>query len=78
MCSLENQSLKNLELVFIDDYSTDNSIKKIKKYMEKDNRIKLIKNNNNKGVFRTRYLGQYFQKEHIYISWILMIYSMIF
>ena len=62
ICSLENQSLKTLEFIFIDDYSTDNSIKKIEEYTKKDKRVKLLKNNKNKGVFHTRYLGTVFSK----------------
>ena len=54
--------MKNLEFIFIDDYSTDNSVKEINQYMKKDKRIKLLKNYKNKGVFHTRYLGAIFSK----------------
>lgn len=40
--SLINQTYKNLEIICINDGSTDNSLKLIKDYMAKDNRIKLI------------------------------------
>lgn len=40
--SLINQTYKNIEIIFIDDGSTDNSINIIKKYIKKDNRIKLL------------------------------------
>ena len=42
-----NQSYKNFELLIIDDHSSDNSIKTIKKF--KDKRIKLFINKFNKG-----------------------------
>ena len=67
ICSLENQSLKNLEIIFIDDYSTDNSTKKIEYYMKNDKRISLIKNTRNKGVFHSRYVATLFSiGEYIY------------
>ena len=62
MCSLENQSLKKVEFIFIDDFSTDNSAKKIKQYMKKDKKIRLINNYKNKGVFHSRYLGTIFSR----------------
>ncbi len=40
--SVTNQSLKEIEIICVDDESTDNSSAIIKKYQEKDNRIKRI------------------------------------
>ena len=40
--SIINQTINNIEIICIDDGSTDNSIKIIKEYQKKDNRIKLI------------------------------------
>ena len=37
------QSYKSWELIIVDDYSTDNSINIINKYLNLDTRIKLIK-----------------------------------
>ena len=48
--SMINQSIKPLEIIIIDDASTDESIKVIKSYMKKTNLIKLHKNNKNFGV----------------------------
>nr|DAH71985.1 MAG TPA: hypothetical protein [Caudoviricetes sp.] len=42
--SVLNQTYKNLELIIVDDMSTDSSVETIKKYMEKDKRIHLIQN----------------------------------
>lgn len=54
--SLINQSFYNCEFIFIDDGSTDKSSDIIKKYMKKDNRIVLFKQEN-KGVSEARNLG---------------------
>ena len=37
--SVQNQSLKNIEKIIIDDCSSDDSIKVIEKYMKEDRRI---------------------------------------
>lgn len=47
--SVINQSYENWELIIIDDFSTDNSINIINKYLNQYNRIKLIKLNNRSG-----------------------------
>ena len=49
--SVQNQIIKEFELIFIDDFSTDNSVKIIEKFMHYDDRIKLIRNKKNKGTF---------------------------
>lgn len=46
--SLLEQSNDNWEHIFIDDMSTDSSCEIIKKYLKKDNRIKLLKNKQKK------------------------------
>lgn len=45
--SILNQSYKNFEFIIIDDASTDDSLKIIKKYAKKDKRIKLLQNKTN-------------------------------
>ena len=45
--SVINQSYKNLEIIIVDDWSTDNSWKICDEYAEKDKRIKLIHQKNN-------------------------------
>ena len=52
--SIQNQSIKNLEIIIIDDCSTDNSNEIIKKYQEEDNRIILIKHEVNQGKIKSR------------------------
>ena len=50
--SVLDQTFKDWELVIVDDCSTDNSIEKIKPYLE-DERIQLFKNNVNMGYIST-------------------------
>ena len=54
---IEQQSLKDIELIFIDDCSPDNSSQIIKELMEIDKRIVYIRNEKNKGVFYSRNIG---------------------
>ena len=44
-----NQTYKNIELVFSDNYSTDNTVEIINSY--KNDRIKLFKNQTNEGIY---------------------------
>lgn len=55
--SIESQSLKNIEIIAINDCSTDNSLKMLKKFSKKDNRIKIINNDRNHGLFYSRAKG---------------------
>ena len=55
--SILNQSYENLEIILIDDASTDNSKEIIKKYALKDSRIKPFYSEVNHGVSRTRNIG---------------------
>ena len=54
--SIINQTYKNIEIILIDDGSTDNSLDICKKYEHVDNRIKLL-STENKGVSSARNLG---------------------
>ena len=47
--SVINQTYSNWEMIIVDDCSPDKSNEIIEKYMQKDNRIKLIKLNKNNG-----------------------------
>ena len=57
--SVQNQKLKEYELIFIDDFSIDNSTKIIQKFEENDKRIKLIRNKKNMGTSYSRFIGEY-------------------
>ena len=52
--SIQNQSLQNIEIIIIDDGSTDNSVKLIEKYQKDDNRIILLKHEFNLGKIKSR------------------------
>ena len=55
--SIQNQNMIDLEIILVDDFSNDNSINIIKSLQEKDERIILIKNKKNRGIFYTRCIG---------------------
>lgn len=66
LCSLINQTLKDIEVICINDCSTDSSLDIIKKYSEKNDRIKYIKQSTNKGEIVAKYTGlQMAQAEYI-------------
>ena len=52
--SIQNQQLKDIEIILIDDYSSDDTINIIRKYMEEDPRIRLIKNDNNHKILYSK------------------------
>lgn len=51
--SVLSQTYADFEYIIIDDCSNDNSVEIIKKYMEKDNRIKLYTHDKNQGLIST-------------------------
>ncbi len=53
MESLLAQTHKNIEIIVVDDCSTDGTYEKLNVYRQKDSRIKLIKNIANKGFVET-------------------------
>lgn len=55
--SIQYQNFKDLEIIFVDDNSIDNSIDIIEKYQKDDERIVLLKNGKNKGTFISRNVG---------------------
>ena len=55
--SLISQSYKNIEIICIDDASTDASLLILEAFAEKDERIKIIKNKENKGIAYCRNIG---------------------
>lgn len=65
--SILNQTYKNLEILVINDGSTDNSMSIIESYCAEDNRIILISNHINLGLIKTLNLGIDLAKGH-YIS----------
>ena len=55
--SIQNQFFDNIEIILIDDYSSDNSIKIIEKLQKDDKRIILLKHKYNKGTLISRIDG---------------------
>ena len=52
--SVQNQSLKNIEIIVIDDCSLDNSTEVVKEYQKEDERIILISHDTNEGEIKSR------------------------
>ena len=52
--SIQNQPMKDIEIIFVDDGSTDNSVKVIEKFQKYDKRMILIKQEVNKGTLISR------------------------
>ncbi|EKP7814543.1 glycosyltransferase family 2 protein, partial [Campylobacter jejuni] len=55
--SVINQTYKNLDIILVDDGSIDNSLNIAKEYAKKDERIKIIHNEENLGTFAARNNG---------------------
>ena len=55
--SIQNQLFENIEIIFVDDFSKDNTIKIIEDCQKKDKRITLIKQKKNKGTLKSRNIG---------------------
>lgn len=55
--SLRSQTLKDIEIVTVNDGSTDNSLKILKRLSKIDNRIKIINNDRNHGALYSRAMG---------------------
>ena len=55
--SILDQTFQNFEFIIVEDASTDNRLKIIKDYMESDNRIILLRNEENLGIAETRTKG---------------------
>jgi len=52
--SIQNQSMKDIEIIFIDDFSTDSTKNIIKLYQKEDERIILIEHSKNEGTLISR------------------------
>ena len=77
---IQNQTLKDIEIIYIDDCSKDNSTQLIQKLQKKDKRIILLKNKKNRGEFYSRNKAPMFCKGE-YIQFIdsddLIIYNIL-
>ena len=55
--SVQNQKMKDIEIIIIDDNSSDDSLKIIHEYMKFDKRIKLIENKENRKILYSKSIG---------------------
>ncbi|WP_232473267.1 glycosyltransferase family 2 protein [Brachyspira sp. SAP_772] len=55
--SVINQTLKEIEIICIDDRSTDNSYQILEEYAKKDSRIRIFQNEKNSGAGKSRNKG---------------------
>ena len=55
--SIQNQDFKDIEIIIIDDFSTDDSIQIIRELMKEDPRIVFLANTENKGALYTKTKG---------------------
>ena len=64
--SIQNQSLKDIEIIIVDDGSSENVLKEVFEEMKDDNRIILLKHKENKGTLMSRADGvRYASGEYI-------------
>ena len=67
--AIENQDLKDIEIIIIDDKSKDNSVEIVKQLMKKDPRINLYQNKETKGTLYSKSLGVTYSKgKYILVS----------
>ena len=57
LLSIQNQDLKDIEIIMVDDCSKDNSVNVIKEMMKTEPRIFLYQNKENKGALYTKSKG---------------------
>ena len=57
MKSIQNQLFSDIEILLVDDCSTDRSFSIIRKLQNEDKRIKIIKNKKNKGALYSKSIG---------------------
>ena len=55
--SLVNQTLRDIEVIVVDDCSTDRTAEIASRYADADERIHLVRNASNKGLFANRHVG---------------------
>ena len=60
--SLQKQTLKEIEIVAVNDYSEDSSLKILNEMIKKDSRIKIVNNHKNRGLLFSRAMGILYSK----------------
>ena len=67
--AIENQDLKDIEIIIIDDKSKDNSVEIVKQLMKKDPRINLYQNKETKGTLYSKSIGvRYSKGKYVLVS----------
>ena len=57
LASIQNQKMKDIEIIIIDDNSNDDTLKIVNNYMKNDERIKLIENIENRRILFCKSIG---------------------
>ena len=57
LLNIQNQTLKNIEIIAVNDCSNDKTLEILKDFAEKDKRIKIINNKKNQGLLYSRAKG---------------------
>ena len=60
--SIQNQDLLDIEIIVIDDFSSDNTISLVKDFQKNDPRIKLLQNKENMGTLYSKSIGVLYAK----------------
>mgnify|MGYP002625337468 CR=1 FL=1 len=55
--SIQHQTLKDIEIIAVNDYSNDSSLSILNDLANKDNRIKIVNNDKNHGLLYSRAMG---------------------
>lgn len=55
--SMQNQDMKNIEIILVNDFSTDGTLQYIEELQKNDSRIKILKNQKNMGTLYSRSIG---------------------
>ena len=64
--SLINQTMREIEIIIVDDCGTDDSIIKAEKFAKKDKRIRIVYNKTNQGLGQTRNIGlKYVRSDYV-------------
>ena len=66
--SVQNQKMKNFEIIIVDDHSTDNSIKNVENAQKIDPRISLIRNEKNMGALYSKSIGVLYSRGKYILS----------
>ena len=66
--SIQNQNMTDIEIIIVDDFSSDNTLNILNILKKEDLRIKIIKNNRNRGTLYTRSIGALYSKGEYIMS----------